>query len=1025
MPRAPIAAVVVATSLLVPGAVSDVRAEDTAEPPAPAEDAPAEDAPAEDAAAADAPPDPDAPSTIAIVYEGATGGLSGATTDLSADAVVAAALGDDWSRRAAGWGAFLQDGRWLLQADGAVASFRNQLAPDVTFAGDFAEGRALLADDYAVFVHPPDDALVDRLQAALAADPLHARPVFDTVRLRPLADDRGVLARGTAAAAAPVEGAQDPDRWEARLRTTFAGPDGAVVYVVSRLQGEGARRFAIVDGWDRDDRLYLAAGESIEGRSFLAGQGTSLQRPHTWAAWQALGLDALAVGGAELVPGIAALKEEAAAHDVTLLSVNLVDGDGNRVFDGWSIEEVASKRVALIGWTDPAALVTLPPDVRLDLRARGEAAVHDAVAELRKLDAPPDLVVLFGVGARELAGHLPGVTIVLGDFTTRLRLAPEIEVGEQALLNHVLAPAGGTAPVLVSRLGPQYVGRVELELDGWSMTRLRHQRVRVDESLPADPERVAAVQLVRQGVYAALEDELVPDLATLAWPKRRGQPAPPSDLDEGAFVRVAANLLMDRTGADLALLRPLPLPVDVPGPTQSLFVDASLAVADEVSVIELTGAQLKRLWAVVTPVPPAPGTAGGGAPAEANGLWGWTAGVVKSGAAVTVRGRAVQDTDVLYVATTSFFDQDPAVTAIVGKARVWRHFAGDGWRRARTGARAGAAWPLHELVKDGLVRLRDGDGDAAATRPAPDGAVRAAYARRLAPLAIDRSGTRDGRLTIELDGIAFQLTASRGFGDREGYANSQETRVNQANSFSTSLRGRFALVWDNRIGTLTAYTRGAFGLTRLAAADEMEEPPEPTELEDDLEAGAIGAVRLVKLPAPKGATVPLSMFLQSAFDTEFTPGDDGEGGKLPRQRILRTTAGATFGKFGIFREAKAGTFIEYDFSAEVGPVAPGVSLFGKLEHKFGPFKTTGIADFKGYFPTPVDTDTDLAFTLQLRADVGGIPFARVVPGLAIGGFVDALLFQGKLETNDQVGMHVLVGASLTYDADLRPPLRLR
>ena len=43
----------------------------------------------------------------------------------------------------------------------------------------------------------------------------------------------------------------------------------------------------------------------------------------------------------------------------------------------------------------------------------------------------------------------------------------------------------------------------------------------------------------------------------------------------------------------------------------------------------------------------------------------------------------------------------------------------------------------------------------------------------------------------------------------------------------------------------------------------------------------------------------------------------------------------------------------------------------------------------------------------------------------MGGFADALVFQGKLDTNDQVGVNLLLGASLTYDADIRPPLRLR
>lgn len=986
----------------------------------------AQDAPSLDGDVIPAPPTPDAlppPPSLSIVYEGATGGLSGAVPDLFADEVVAAALAGDgdgtWTRRAAGWGAFHQDGRWLLQADGGVGRFRTQVAPSAAVAGIPIEARSLVADDYAVFVWPATDAdrdaadaTVVALQQALAADPLRARPGLDTVRLQQAAVADGLETYLVSRADASIELASplDPDRWEARLRTVFQSPV-ATVFVVSRLQGEGARRFALIDGWPRQNRLYLAAGNSIEGRSYLEDAGLSLQRPNTWAAWTALGLDALAAGEAELLAGPSGLKAEADAAGVALLSANLVDGEGTALFDRWTIRDVDGHRVALIGWTDPGSLERLPPGVRNGCRARGAVAVHEAVAALAALpeEERPELTVLFGVGARELAGHLPGVTIVLGDFTTRLRLAPEVEVGAGALLSHVVEPPGGRAPALLSRLGPQYVGRIEVQFDGVAMTRLRDLRIRVDEFLPADPDQIAAVQSVRQGVYASREDVLVPDLGIVPWPERKAMPTPPADFDPGAYLQTAANLLMDRTGADLALLRPLPLPVDVPGPTAALFVDASLAVADEVSVIEVTGLQLRNLLAVVEARPPQAATPGWGAPEEPDGLWAWSAGLAHVGKKITVRGRIVQDIDVLYVATSSFFDQDPRVIAALGiQTRVWRSFAGDGWLRRRAGTRTGTPWSLHNLVRGGLEQLRALD---------PDFHTR--YARALRPLSVNQAAHRAGRLTLEFDGLAFQITGSKGFGSRDGYANSQETRVNQADSFAASLRARVALVWDDRVGTVTGYARGTFGLNRIPEVDEL------IELEDDLEVGAVAALRLLEIPTITTASIPLSLFVQGAFDTEFTRGEAADGSKLDRQRIQRTTAGATFGKHLVFKEARAGVFLEYDFSAEVGPLAPGVNLSGLLEYKAGPFKTTGLADFKGYFRTPVDTDTDLAFTLQLRGDVGGMPFARTIPGLTLGGFVDALLFQGKLDSNEEVGMHLLIGAALSYDADLRPPLRLR
>lgn len=966
------------------------------------------------------PETPPAPPELSLVYEGATGGISGASADLgAADSAVAAGLAADevasWSRLSAGWGAFLQDGRWLLQPDGGVGAFREVVATQVVPAGEPIPVPALLADDYAVFVWPAEAAerVVPLLAAALGDDPLRAPPAVETVGVLPhRAGDIDLLLVGSPGALRPVEAPLDPDSWEARVRTVFVAGD-ATVHVVSRLQGEGSRRAAMVAAWSDQPHLYLSAGESTEGRSFLQGQTLDLQRPVTWATWKELGLDALAPGRLELIAGADSLRAEADAAGVRLLSSNLVDADGEPVFEPYALLEAGGRRVAVIGWTDPAALLQLAPAVRSGMTARGAPAVHDALTKLAQDPGGwPDLVVLLGVGSRELAGHLPGVDIVLGEFSTRLRLARVLTIDEAAMRARADEHPRARAPVLVSRLGSQYVGRIDLSFADGQLSSLRHTRALVGEQLPAAPAQVRQVQAIRQGVYASLEDVLVPDLATLQLKARAGHPAPAVDLDPGAFTRLTANLLMDRTGADLALLRPLRSPVDVPGPTRSLYVDASLSLSDEVSVIELSGLQLHRLLTLIQPIPPTPVVPGYGAPEEDSGEWAWSAGVKtvitsKGLLKVTVRGRVLQNDDIVYLATTDFFDRDPRVITIVGKARVWRHFAGEGWVRRKTGSGPGDPWLLHDLVKDGLVALRDADPSFGAR-----------YEHLVTPALREQSGVRSGRLTLEFDQISLQVTGSKSVGDRAGYEASQESRVNQVDSVNTSLRGRIALVWDDRIGQVLGYGEGAFGRSDIADVED------PIELEDDLEFGGQASLHIVRIPAIAGQ-IPLSAFVQGAFDTEFTAGDDGAGDKLPLQRIARGTTGVNFGKYLVFKELKAGFFLEYDFSAEVGPLAPGVNIFGRMERLFGPVRWTGLLDFKGYFPTAVDTPEDLAFTLQLRTDLAVVPLKRLIPGLAVGGFVDALIFRGKLDSNDHAGMHLLLGAALTYDADLRPPLRLR
>lgn len=988
-------------------------------PPAPSEEAPdltGDVIPAgPDAGVPDRPPRvPD----FSIIYEGATGGVSGATAELWADGLVAAGLEADesrpWSRLAGGWGAFLDDGRWLLQATGGVGRFHDVVATTVAATGEPVRIEGLVTAHYVVFVWPPDPDLLPMLEAALATDPVRppaTRAPFDVLS-SPVADGEPALLVRHPSDRRPLEAPLDPLSWEARIRSVFEAPalDGGEptrIHVVSRLEGEGGRRAALAARWRTAPSLYVSGGESVEGRSFLADQPLSLQRPLTWRAWEQLGLTALAPGEAELLAGLDGLRQEADAIGTALVSVNLLRADGEPAFEPWVIREIEGRRVALVGWTEPAALTRLPPGVRATVKTRSIGAVQEALAGLAEGEDRPDLVVLFGVGARWVAGLVPAVDIVLGDFTTTLRMARWEEVGEASLRARSDEHPRARAPALVTRLGGHMLGRIDVDFDESSgaLAGLRHLRARIAEDHPPDPARIHDVQQIRQEVYAGMEDVLVPELAGLPDVARRDLPALPAELDAGAFAQLAANLLMDRTGADLALLRPLPQPVTVPGDTLSLYADASLSVADEVVVIEVTGAQLKLLMRLVEPRVPKPGQPGYGG-AEDAASWAWSAGFVPAGKKIKVRGRFVQDDEPVLLATTDFFASDPSFAAVVAKARSWRTFRGAGWTRIPSGL-AGDSWGLHDLVKDGLERLRAEHPDFDAT-----------YARALTPLMADHSGRRSGRLTLELDGLSALVTGSVGVGERAGYEDSRESRVNQENSLNTALRGRIALVWEDRVGTVTGYGLGAFGRSHLPEVED------PIEIEDNLEFGGLGTLRMGRIPAPKAA-IPVSTFVQSAFDTEFSAQQDDAGIKLPLQRILRTTGGVMLGKYTDLREVRAGVFVEYDFSADTGPVAPGVNVVLLAQRTLAPVRWKLLSDFKGYFPTPDDSAEDLAFTLQLRAEVGVQPLKRLIPGLAVGGFADALVFAGKLDTNDQVGMHLLLGASLTYDADIRPPLRLR
>ena len=299
------------------------------------------------------------------------------------------------------------------------------------------------------------------------------------------------------------------------------------------------------------------------------------------------------------------------------------------------------------------------------------------------------------------------------------------------------------------------------------------------------------------------------------------------------------------------------------------------------------------------------------------------------------------------------------------------------------------------------------------------------YAAALRPLLLDQGSQRSGRLRLELDGLAIQVTGSLPVppkGDRSDYATVTESRVHQSQAMNASARGRVALVWDDRIGSATGYFEFAFG------EQQIPEVETATELEDDLELGFEGRLRLISIPTKK-SKISLSSFFQAALDSEFTKNEEADN----VQKTLRFTSGTSLGKYLFFKELKGGFFVEYDTVSDESPVAPGFSLYAKMDKLWGPVRWSAFGDLRGYLPTEKDSLEDLAFTLQLRTDLAVLPLRKFVPGLSVGAFFDAFLFQGARQVEDDgsrgalrpPGLHLLVGMAISYNNDLSPPIRLR
>ena len=937
---------------------------------------------------------------LRLLYEGGTGGVSAPLPHVDVDQDVGVALGPDFARRGGGFGALVNEGGWLLSASGGVRGLAALAGAPLPLGPD-QPTTVLLADDWTVVVWPPESAaaLLPALSASLESLLRTPLPRLQTATARSGPDG---LLHLSAEGPAP-QGVFAPHDWETRLQVIHEGVvDGVptLVHVIGRMRGEGTRRAALMGRHTDDTTFVLSAGDSLEGRSFLPGMTLSLQRDVTWQAWRTLGLDVLVPATNELLAGVADLQAEAGAAGVTLVSSNLRHADGTHVFAPWTVLEGGGRRLLVLGWTPPGAVAALPPGVRNGLRTVGEDALDAVLAEaLASMEQPPDLIVLAGLSGSDLGGRVKGIDVVLTDFSGDPRLARTVRADIAHLTARQDMRRSARDAALIGHLGPRLLGWVDIEFGPQGeLLGLSHTAEPIGEDLPPDPSLRRAVQDIRQTIYADREDVLIPSPDTLQAPVGWRRKTLPTSIDNAAFAALAGNLLADRTGADVAILRPLPTPLRLPGPRPALLVDASLTILDEVALVELTGAELKLLLKALALAEPKPGTA-----PTADG---W---IIGGSLAALVRGRKIADGDRVRVATTDFILEDTRVSSVFAKAYVRNRFAGKGWQRM-THPR-GKPWSLRELVREGLEAMR-----------AEDPSFGAAYSRRLVPL-LARDATSVGpRFAFTVDDLALGITGSVGVRPDTGYESSNESRAKLNNSLATELRGRLGISWSDQIGEILGFVQGSF------ARSEEEDAEEPIELADDFVAGAEARVRVGAITGPKGAFLPLSAFLQGAFDTEFTPPDDPDvvDGKLPRQQLVRTTGGLTLGRMGWLKEAWVGFFVEADLVAEEGTFSPGFSAGLKTEKIWGPVKWGNGVDFRGYLPTPDDTGADLSIRLGLRTELSVLPLRKIVPGLSVGAFVDALLYRGQIDgVNTTPGVHALLGAQLRYDTELRAPIRLR
>lgn len=933
-------------------------------PPVTPSDAPAPVAPigAVDEGTSPPPPPPHRPD-LAIAYDGRTGGA----THIDAEIWVDLAWTTGPAPRSHGWCALYDDGRWLVPLAGGLDELRRALAGPMRWSE--RQPRTLWESDGNLVFGTVTDTEEPIVDPAALRPPLVPRQ--SSQWLGTTASGASVVLVDEAGTERPPPEHIDPTAWELRPRAIF---DGGVV-AVARGEGEGSRRVELVQSWRGLAGLYLSGGNAVEERTGSSHLPLATMRRLSWAALRDAGLVALAPAEAELRHGPERLREEAAEAGVHLLSANLVRPDGSPWFDAVRIERVAGRRVALIGWTDPEVVHRLSPTVRATARIRGPDALLEVLAALpHAFSERPDLVVLFGAGARALDGRLPGVDLVLGDFSAREALPRWESVDESALRARARDDPMARGPALVPRLGPSMVGRVDVEwADDGALVGLHHLRVLVTDRLPRSDRWGRAVQSLVQGAVASGEEVLLP-------PPERGDPGPRG---EQALARSLAMALADESGADVVVLPRLSrsrsrglavLEVDI---ADALPLDDGLVALD-------VPARVLRQWITLGPLGSVDSTTQRAVGAAE--IRGWYAGALEpAGLSFWVRGRLVRDDERIRVLTTSRLLDVPELSRLVATEKVERRFRERGLLRPSP---VGASVRLDDAARRSIITARG----------RPD-----FFSDRLA-----RPGPRH---TIRAEGLGLALTGSGAKVDRESWAGSTEGRTQQQDALTVSGRGRLTFAREDAAGALLLTLNGAFGLSRLPGLQD------PVELEDDLVAGI--EARLLLGPWTRARAVLASLSAPVQLDTEWRRGRVEGAKPLPRQRVLRTTPSLIFGRIGFARELRAGALIDVDLGGGSPVLAPGVQVSAALDPRWGPIRLGASTDLRLYPPTRTDVGTEMGVWWTSRVEVGVEPARRLLPGWTLGGFADAFVFAGKDPERRPLGVHLLVGASIGWSGELR------
>lgn len=278
----------------------------------------------------------------------------------------------------------------------------------------------------------------------------------------------------------------------------------------------------------------------------------------------------------EFAYGPARFREIARLLDYPVLALNCYEkGTDRLLFDPYTIREVGGLSIGIIGIAATIVDKTMPPSFSEGIYLTlGREELPGTIALLREEERVDLVVVISHLGFPQevqLAAEVDGIDVLLSAHTH----------------NRLYRPAVVQDTVIIqSGCHGSFVGRLDLAVEGGTVTGFSHELITMDETVPPDPE----VDALAAAVMEPHREYLDAIAGKTATPLHRYA------VLESTMDNLLLQALLDASGAEMAFSNGWRYGAPVPtGPVTRNDLWNIIPVNPPVSMVELTGAELRAM----------------------------------------------------------------------------------------------------------------------------------------------------------------------------------------------------------------------------------------------------------------------------------------------------------------------------------------------------------------------------------------------------------------------------------------------